>query len=64
MWDLGLILNACASALKVAARNLDEEQATLGIDALEELEIHPILRAGLEQAGFGVLAEQRLMAKA
>ncbi len=59
MWDLGLILSACAEALRDAARRLDEEQAALGIDALDELEIHPILRRGLVAAGFGVIAEQR-----
>ena len=59
MWDLGLILSACAHALQEVARSLDEEQAALGIDALDELEIHPILRNGLTDAGFGVLAEQR-----
>lgn len=59
MWDLGLILSACAGALRGAARSLDEEQAALGIDALDELEIHPILRRGLTEAGFGVISEQR-----
>lgn len=59
MWDLGLILSSCADALRDAARASAEEQAALGIDALDELEIHPILKRGLADAGFGVLAEQR-----
>lgn len=59
MWDLGLILSSCARALADAARGLDEEQAALGIDALDELAIHPMLRRGLADAGFGVLCEQR-----
>ncbi len=59
MWDLGLILSAAGEAIEREAHRLDEEQATLGVDALDELRIHPLVRAGLAQAGFGVLAEQR-----
>ncbi len=59
MWDYGLILSTCADALREIARGFDEEQAALGIDALDELAIHPILRDALARAKFGVLAEQR-----
>jgi hypothetical protein len=59
VFDLSLILDACAEVLHARARELDLEQALLGIDALAELELHPLLRAALAAAGFRVLAEQR-----
>lgn len=59
MWDDAFILKLMADALRARARELDEEHATLGVDALDELPLHPILAAGLEQGGLGVLREQR-----
>ncbi|MCA9294821.1 MAG: hypothetical protein KDA20_13520 [Phycisphaerales bacterium] len=54
-----LITRSIADALRARAHELDEEHATLGIDALDELPLHPILCAGLETTGLGVLREQR-----
>lgn len=64
MWDLGLILSSCAGALRARAAALDEEHAALGVDALEELSVHPLLCDALARAGFGVLREQRYPAGA
>lgn len=64
MWDLGLVLSAASEAIERETRRLDEEQAALGVDALDELRVHPLVRDGLARAGFGVLAEQRYPAAA
>lgn len=59
MWDLRAILDAAAGALDAEARRRDLEQATRGLDALEEVELHPLIAAALSRAGFGVHPEQR-----
>jgi len=59
MWDLEIVAECCAGALREESRRLTLEQSPTGIDALDELAIHPILAKGLEAAGFGVLREQR-----
>lgn len=59
MWDLQSVLDACVAALRDRANRLDEEQAQRGIDWLDEVGLHPIVRQGLADAGFGVHPEQR-----
>lgn len=59
MWDLHHILEIARDALQAEAARLDLEQSHLGIDALDELAIHPLLHQGLRCAGFGVHSEQR-----
>lgn len=46
-----------AETLHHHAEQLAREQAVRGIDALAELDLHPILRQGFALAGLGVLAE-------
>ena len=46
-----------ADALRDAEAVLRDEQAPLGLDALDETALHPILARGLEQAGWGVHRE-------
>jgi len=58
-WSLHALLEASLGALDARARAIDLEQAVHGIDALEELELQPILAAGLATGGFGVHREQR-----
>lgn len=57
MWDDRLLLETAARALRDAAGRLDAEQAVRGLDALEELEFHALLAAGLGPT-WGVLREQ------
>lgn len=59
MWDLHYILDSVADALREEATRLDLEQSHLGIDALDELAIHPLLHQELRGAGYGVHPEQR-----
>lgn len=59
MWDLRTICDACAEALRTEAKRRDDEHAAYGVDALDELELQAILRAGLVSLDCGVLAEQR-----
>lgn len=59
MWDLDAILETTSRALRDEDARLAAEQSTLGIDALDELEMHPLLARAFEGAGFGVLREQR-----
>ena len=46
-----------ASALRVAEENLRDEHAPLGLDALDETALHPLLAQGFERAGWGVFRE-------
>ncbi len=59
MWDLRAILDAAAAALAEEARQRDLEQSPRGLDALDELALHPLIAEGLRRAGFGVHPEQR-----
>lgn len=47
---------ACLEAREAALR---AEQAVKGLDALDEVSLHPILAAGFAAAGLGVIREQR-----
>lgn len=58
MWRHEDIADAAASTLKGRAAALREEQSPRGLDALSEVDLHPILAAGLTEAGFGVHPEQ------
>ncbi len=58
-WDGHEIVEAVAGHLERLARADDLEQAVYSIDRLEELELHPLIHAGLREAGFGTHPEQR-----
>jgi hypothetical protein len=53
------ILTAVARAVALEESRRALEQAVYGVDALEEVELHPIIERGIAEAGFGVLREQR-----
>ncbi len=58
-WHIGDIADAIAAGLE-ARVDLDRSaQEVSGIDALDEVALHPIIADSLEQAGFGVHREQR-----
>jgi hypothetical protein len=57
--DLDRLADAAIDALHAESKRLDAEQSPRGLDALDELAIHPVLRKGLASTGAGVLAEQR-----
>lgn len=59
LWDDARIVSLLASGLRGRASELDAEGAPLGVDALDELPLHPILASGLSEGGLGVLREQR-----
>ncbi|MHC4993218.1 MAG: hypothetical protein ACYTGC_19790 [Planctomycetota bacterium] len=59
MWSLPDIADALAAGLDDAARRLDVEQAVRGLDACQELELHPILAEALGAGGWGVHRERR-----
>ncbi len=54
-WDE--LLEIAGGALEAAARDLDEEQAVRGIDALDETGIQAIIARALANAGLGVFRE-------
>ncbi len=58
MWRAEEIADIAAGALARHDRRLAEEQAVYGLDALDEVGLHPILAAGFSEAGLGVLREQ------
>lgn len=58
MWSADAIVHAAAEGLRHIAEQLDAEQAVMGIDALDELDLHPVIGKGLTAVGVGVLAEQ------
>ncbi len=58
VWSPEHIADALASALEQRERELRDEHAVYGLDALVEVDVHPLLVAGLARAGYGVLREQ------
>ncbi|MFW5653676.1 MAG: hypothetical protein ACOC0P_06480 [Planctomycetota bacterium] len=59
VWRIGDLADAVAEGLARASAAVEEEQAVRGIDALDELELHPLLHDTFAQAGYGVHPEQR-----
>lgn len=59
-WDAQAIVDACETSLRRRESELEQEQSPAGLDALDEVDVHPILAAGLVDAGWGVLREQPL----
>lgn len=58
-WSLDDIADALADTLRERDAALTAEQAVYGLDALDEVELHPLLADGLARATpFGVLREQ------
>lgn len=53
------IADAVEAGLRAQADRFDLEQAVAGLDALDELKLHPILAASLRDAGYGVFGEER-----
>ena len=58
MWDHARVASALAAGLRAEADRLDEEQAVRGLDALDELALHPLLASGLRAGGFGAHPER------
>lgn len=58
MWSVEQTAEIAAAALRARADALRAEQAVHGLDAMAELEFHPLLAAGFEGAGFGVYRER------
>lgn len=58
MWQTDLLIDAATEALRQRERELCEEHAVHGLDALDEMRLHPLLAGGFTSAGFGVLREQ------
>lgn len=56
-WQLDSITQALASGLAEADASLAAEQAVHGLDALDEVAMHPLLARGLHEAGFAVFRE-------
>ncbi|MBI1372016.1 MAG: hypothetical protein GC159_04555 [Phycisphaera sp.] len=57
-WDHVDICEAVHAGLLKCAQEIDAEQAVYGIDALDELGLHPLIQQPLRDAGFGVWPEQ------
>jgi hypothetical protein len=58
MWNPDHIAETAAAGLLARAQALTAEQAVRGIDALSEVELHPLLAAAFGHAGLGVFREQ------
>lgn len=58
MWRTDLLAEAAAAALALRERELADEHAVHGLDALGETRLHLILAQGFRRAGWGVLREQ------
>src|SRR5690606_6705856 len=53
-----MLVDLAADALRNRSQELAAEQAVYGLDALSEVEFHPILAAAFRAAGLGVWPEQ------
>jgi hypothetical protein len=58
-WSWSALADALVAGLARAADAVELEQAVNGLDARSELELHPVLRQALADAGYTVVAEQR-----
>ncbi|MBX3357049.1 MAG: hypothetical protein KF745_01345 [Phycisphaeraceae bacterium] len=58
MWLIDELVRAAAEALQACEEGVRSEQAVRGLDALDEVALHPILAAAFGGAGYGVLREQ------
>lgn len=58
MWMGSELVGAVAEELRQAEQRLCVEQAVHGLDALDEVRLHPIVEAGLRRTGLVVLREQ------
>ena len=56
-WQLDAILDGLSSTLAARERDLQSEQAVHGLDALDEVALHPVLARGLEGSGLSVFRE-------
>lgn len=59
VWCWEEVAEAIAEGLRRASEDVELEQAVRGLDARAELELHPLLHAGLRARGYGVTAEVR-----
>jgi len=57
MWNLHHLARVAGEGLEARARALDAEQGVEGLDARDELELHPLLASAFEREGFGVHRE-------
>lgn len=57
MWTVPGILAALIDGLREADQRLTDEQAVYGLDAADEVGLHPVLASGLHSAGYGVHRE-------
>ncbi|KAA0214520.1 MAG: hypothetical protein DYG94_10310 [Leptolyngbya sp. PLA3] len=58
MWDCAELTDAIARGIAQAEEALRREQAVLGLDARDEVSLHPLVAAGLGRLGLTVLREQ------
>lgn len=57
MWRMSDIHSALADGIAALDLRLRDEQAVHGVDALEEVALHPVLAEALSIAGFGIIRE-------
>lgn len=57
MWDPVELVEIAAQGLRAREAALEAEQAVHGIDALQEVDLHPILADAFRLRGFGVVRE-------
>ncbi|MCC7387513.1 MAG: hypothetical protein IT431_01965 [Phycisphaerales bacterium] len=56
-WEFGSIIAGLAAGLRTAEAELAHEQAVHGLDALDEVQLHPLLAAGLRSADLACFRE-------
>lgn len=59
MWSPADITDAIEAGFRRRAAALDAEHAVYGLDALDEVRLHPVIAEALSHEGFGVYREER-----
>jgi hypothetical protein len=59
MWSIADLADAVEAGVKATSAQLDEEHAIYGLDAKDEVELHPILAEAFTRAEYGVHREHR-----
>ncbi len=58
-WSIADLADTLEAGFRAECARLDLEQAVHGLDALEELQLHPLLAMIFDRAGYGTHREQR-----
>lgn len=58
MWSIAELLDALEAGLRAIAAEIDAEQSVYGLDARDEVALHPVIERACREVGYGVHREE------